>query len=58
MKNGHGAGIVQDPVESVESRDWFYEPHGRRYYFRAPDFIMIGTMAMFWCVERVSGFWD
>jgi hypothetical protein len=44
LKKGHGAVIVRDPVESVESRDWFYEPYGGRYYFRAPDFILDDAM--------------
>lgn len=44
LKNGHGAVIVRDPVESADSRDWFYEPYGGRYYFRAPDFILDDAM--------------
>jgi hypothetical protein len=44
LRPGHGAVIVRDPIESAETREWFYEPYGGRYYFRAPDFILDDAM--------------
>lgn len=40
LRKGEGAVVVRDPVTSVADRDWFYEPYGGRYYFRAPDFVL------------------
>jgi hypothetical protein len=44
LRPGHGAVIVRDTFDSAETREWFYEPYGGRYYFRAPDYIIDDAM--------------
>lgn len=40
LRKGDGAVVVRAPVESAQTREWFYEPYGKRYYFTAPDFVL------------------